>query len=117
MPWTHYFDFRLHPPRIVIARGGGLRRVLCSAFSKAPWPPLCERPLHLVSNLQRNVYDGTYPSEEAVKLTMYQDIATCAKARWPTADALSDAREYRRLTRAQSKALEQRRVACAAIMA
>ncbi len=53
--------------------------------------------MHLISKLQRNVYDVTYPSEEAVKLTMYQDIATWAKARWPTADALSDAREYRRL--------------------
>ena len=91
VPWTHHFDFRLHPPRIVIARGGGLRRVLCSAFSKAPWPPLCERPLHLVSNLQRNVYDVTYPSEEAVKLTMYQDTAAWAKDRWQTADGLSDA--------------------------
>ena len=57
------------------------------------------------------------PSEEAAKLTMYQDTAAWAKDRWQTADGLSDARKYRRLTRAQAKALEQRRAACAAVMA
>ena len=75
-----------------------------------------------ISTFQRNVYDITYPSEEAAKLTMYppsmyQDTAAWAKDRWQTADGLSDARKYRRLTRAQAKALEQRRAACAAVMA
>ena len=50
VPWTHHFDF-LRSPRVTIARDGGLRRVRCNAFSKAPWPPLCERPLHLSSTL------------------------------------------------------------------
>ena len=47
--WTHHFDIGTHAPRLVKARTGGLRRVLCSAFSKAPWPPSDDRPLQAPS--------------------------------------------------------------------
>ena len=73
-PWTHHFDIRLHPPRIKQGRQGVRNRVLCSAFSKAPWPPPFERPLHHPSKLQRDVYDVTYPSEEAAQRGMFTDL-------------------------------------------
>ena len=100
-------SIRSQPPRLVNARQGGKRRVMCSAFAKAPWPPTFERPLHHPSNLKQNVYDFTYPSEEAAQRGMFTDLIAWASARWTIPDAMSDPREYRRITRAQARAVDE----------
>jgi hypothetical protein len=55
--------------------------------------------------LQRDEYDVTYPSEEAAQRGMFTDLIA---RRWTIPDAMSDPREYRRITRAQARAVDER---------
>ena len=105
--WTHHFDLRITPPRIVKARAGeAASRVLCSVYAKAPWPPDEDRPIYTASALRRNQYAKTYATAEEASGRMYQDLVAWAQERWQHECVATD-RHWRHSARGRAARLRR----------